>query len=258
MRDYSDIRKDEGGHIVVETIGAFVPFLLLVVSILSLVNIVAVQARIHYALTQTAGALSMYCYALEATGVAHELTLIEGQAETVKKGVDDMKQDIGEVLRGIEDLSDIAGAASAGERVVTRAAGWAGSALEDPEEALKLLLSYTIDHFVGVAFEQLARPMVGRYLANGDMSGDEYLTRMGVVDSKTGAVGLQALDFNNTGGIGARASALVDRNGNVRLTVRYEIEYTFGGLPLPFSPTLKITQTALTKAWLNGSGEGYW
>jgi hypothetical protein len=78
-----------------------------------------------------------------------------------------------------------------------------------------------------------------------------------VVNSATGAVGLQALEFNQADG-GGRVSALLDSDGNVRLTVQYEVEYTFGGLPLPFTPTLKITQTAVTKAWLNGSGKGYW
>jgi hypothetical protein len=256
LKKHCCIRKDESGHIVVETIGSFVPFLLLVISILSLVNIVAVQARVHYALTQAAGTLSMYCYTLEATGMADDLTLLSGQAAKARKGIADMKQDINDVIDGIENLSNVAGAVAAGERVVTRAYGWAGSALEDPKEALRILLSLTIDDFASAAFEQLARPMVGRYLANGDLSGDEYLTRMRVVNSATGRKGLQALEFNQAKG--GRASSLLDSDGNVRLTVQYEIEYTFGGLPLPFTPTLRITQTAVTKAWLGGSGKGYW
>ncbi|MCL2202230.1 MAG: hypothetical protein FWB75_09715, partial [Oscillospiraceae bacterium] len=60
------MKKDDRGHIAVETVCAFIPFVLLVVSILSLVNIVVLQARVHYALTQTAKTLSVYCYTLEA------------------------------------------------------------------------------------------------------------------------------------------------------------------------------------------------
>ena len=41
------MRRDERGYIVVETIGSFLLFVLAVTSILSLINIVAVQARVH-------------------------------------------------------------------------------------------------------------------------------------------------------------------------------------------------------------------
>ena len=53
-------------------------------------------------------------------------------------------------------------------------------------------------------------------------------------------------------------STLLDEDGNVVLTVRYAIDYTFGALPLPFPDhRLEITQTVKTKAWLGGNGEGY-
>jgi len=55
--------KNEKGYITVETLGTFLPFVFLVVSILSLVNIVTVQTRVHYALTQTANTLSVYAHA---------------------------------------------------------------------------------------------------------------------------------------------------------------------------------------------------
>jgi len=58
------MRRDECGHITVEFLGAFIPFLLLAISILSLVNISATQARMHNALTQTALTISMYSYVM--------------------------------------------------------------------------------------------------------------------------------------------------------------------------------------------------
>ena len=48
------MKRDEGGYIVVETITSFLLFVLLNISILSLINIVTVQSRIHYAVTQAA------------------------------------------------------------------------------------------------------------------------------------------------------------------------------------------------------------
>jgi len=72
--------KDNGGYIVVETVCGFIPFVLLVVSILSLVNIVTLQSRIHYALTQAAITLSVYCYTLEVTGVSEKMSAIDNEA----------------------------------------------------------------------------------------------------------------------------------------------------------------------------------
>ena len=67
------MRKDENGYIVVETIGAFTLFVFFVASILALINIVALQARVHNAITQAAQTVSMYSYVLELTGVSLSL-----------------------------------------------------------------------------------------------------------------------------------------------------------------------------------------
>jgi hypothetical protein len=90
------------------------------------------------------------------------------------------------------------------------------------------------------------------------MTGDAYLRSVNVISSQTGARGLDALEFFQYSNLGLGNSVLIDKDGNVNLTVEYEVEYKFGALPLPFQPTLRITQTAVTKAWLNGSGRGYW
>ena len=56
------MRQDQRGYIVVETIGSFLLFTLLIVSILTMINIVTVQARVHAALTQACETVSMYSY----------------------------------------------------------------------------------------------------------------------------------------------------------------------------------------------------
>jgi len=65
------------------------------------------------------------------------------------------------------------------------------------------------------------------------------------------------LEFYQIGNLGSGNSVLIDSKGNIKLVVEYEIMYTFGGLKLPFKPTLRVTQAVITKAWLNGSGKGY-
>jgi len=223
------MRKDENAYIVVETVGTFIPFLLLVISVLSLVNIVTLQARMHNALTQAANTLSMYSYVLKATGAADGLMTMDAKASGVRENIDS-------VLIGIDSLSkDTGGGAQAGNRVLTVAQEAAG----DPKAVIQNFANYGLSQLQSRATAELIQPLIYRYLANGNMSGEEYLQSVRVVD----------IDF--------RDCIIVDRNGNIRLTVDYEVEYTFGALRLPFSPTLRITQTAVTKAWLGGSGEGY-
>ena len=250
-------RRDDDGYIVVETIGAFVLFVLLIISVLSLVNIVAVQARVHYAITQAANTLSMYSYTLEVLGVVDELAAINGQAQTVAVEANAMRDDINSVLSGLDSLSNPGGIIDSGGNIINRAYGWAEEAVGDPKAVLGLLTSYTVQELESKLLEELARPLVGRYLSNGGMTGDEYLSRAGVVNRQTGQTGLGALEFYKFGNLGVGNSVLIDSVGNVKLVVEYEVLYTFGGLPLPFNPTLRITQTAVTKAWLGGSGDGY-
>jgi len=221
--------KNENGYIVVETIGTFIPFTLLVISILSLVNIVTLQARVHNALTQTAATLSMYSYILKTTGVADELMASDANAGAVRESVSP-------VISGIEALSKGNGlGGDAGNRTLSVAE----SAVSDPKNIIRGFAGYGVSELRNMVSGQFVQPLFGRYMANGEMSGDEYLRSVRVAN----------LEFVDC--------IIIDRNGNVKLTVEYEIEYTFGALRLPFTPTLKVTQTAVTKAWLGGSGEGY-
>jgi len=222
------MRKDEGGYIVVETVGAFIPFLLLVISILSLVNIVTLQARVHNALTQTAMTLSIYSYVLHTTGVADGLMTADEKAGAARESIDAVFDGIESLSRGTISIDD-------GERILSSVE----SAVGDPKGMIQSFLNFGVSELQGLAVEQLARPMMGRFLANGTMSGDEYLDSVMVTNFNFGDC------------------YIVDKDGNVRLTVNYEVEYTFGMIRFSFGPTLRITQTATTKAWLGGSGEGY-
>ena len=247
---------DENGYIVVETIGAFIPFLLLVVSILSLVNIVAVQARVHYALTQAANTLSMYCYTLELLGVANDLTELDGKAYRAKTDIDEIKDNITTVI-SVFDSSSIMEGIDEKTEAVERVVDAGENIFEDPAAVLKNLMCYGIDSLWDMLFSEMVRPLVGRYLSNGELSGNGYLLRVGVVNNHTKKTGLAALEFYHHADKKLESSSLIDKDGNVKLVVEYEIEYTFWGLKLPFRPTLRIAQTVVTKAWLNGSGKGY-
>jgi len=222
--------NEPNGYIVVETVGVFLPFLLLVISILSLVNIVTLQARVHNALTQTANTLSMYSYVLKATGAADGLMAADNKATS-------SGESIRAVIDGINFLSKGHGISGGTEN---RALEVIEEAIGDPKSIIQMLANYGLGELRGLATEQLVRPFVMRFLASNEMTGEEYLNSVRVIN------------------FDLRDCVIVDRNGNIKLTANYEIEYTFGALRLPFGPTLRITQTAVTKAWLGGSGEGYW
>lgn len=249
------MHKDCRGYIVVETICAFIPFVFLVISILSLVNIVTLQTRVHYALTQAANTLSMYCYTLEVTGLADGLQQLDTESSKLKESVDDMKSDINDVIDGINSIS-IDSIASGGESAAGRLLGWGENIADDPKSVMQLLLNYGLNEGSSYIFGQLVRPLVGRYLSSPTMTGDAYLKSVNVVG---GIDGLEFYEFTllDLDSIGQNNSILIDKDGDVRLVVQYDIEYTFASLPLPFHPTLHVTQSATTKAWLNGKGEGY-
>lgn len=222
------MEKSDDGYIVVETVGAFVPFVLLVVSILSLVNIVTMQVRIHYALSQTAGTLSMYCYILEAVGVADEVAAMEKRAT----GFDTTMTDI---LGGINTLSGSGG----GVTEVTRMFDAAESIAGDPVDMLKNFANHELSTLRNTISAALVKPLFQRYLASSTMTGTWYLVNLGVTD------------------FAITDCTIIDNKDKVKLTAEYEVDYTFGALKLPFTPTLHISQTVVTKAWLGGEGERY-
>lgn len=223
-----DILKKNNGYIVVETVGAFVPFMLLVISILSLVNIITLQARLHNALTQAAGTLSMYCYTLDAIGVADELSLISAKGEEFSDTMSDVIGGIGALTGSGGDIEDVERAFDAAQTVVG-----------DPKEMIRNFANYGLDELRNFASAKLVEPLVLRYLTNLNETVADYFKR------------IRVQDFSITDCV------IIDSGENIKLTAEYEIEYTFGIVRLPDAPTLRLSQTVVTKAWLGGSGPGY-
>ena len=129
------------------------------------------------------------------------------------------------------------------------------SVREDPEAAFQLFLDYNLQEGLDALFGEAIRPLIGRYLANGTMTGDQFLKTFHV---EGGLNGLQfndfdAFDLNTTKSDDSR---FLTGEENVKIVLEYNIDYTFGALPLPFAK-LHICQEVMTKAWLNGVGKGY-
>ncbi len=226
--------KDEKGYIVIEAIGAFLPFVFLIISILSLVNIVALQSRIHYAMTETANAISIYAYTLEVTGVASEIVGISERGDKFAAKADDIKKNLDILVRNVTDISEtsVDDAYNSASNIYST-----GEAiLENPKEVLNYIVSSGVDAASSIVIFQ---PLISRYLTNGEMSALEYLESANVIG------GLELSNGTN----------FLDKDGNIKIVVNYDVHYKFGLLPV--GPILPITQTVKTKAWLNGNEKGY-
>jgi len=241
---------DERGVFEFETAMLFVPFVILVSIVISLVKISALQARVHYALTQTAQTLSVYAYALEVTGIADHIVKAEEKSEAFKTQVNGTKDDIDTFLSALQSL-DIQQAYTKGSSVVQTAQ----SVKADPKSAVTGLLMFGLSEGGSEAFGLLCRPIVGGFLANGDMDGDEYLKSMNVVG------GVDGLDFHeftalSFGEAGEHASKLINSDGDLVIVCNYEVDIFRNILPFPIG-SIDITHNIKTKVWLDGRGEGY-
>ncbi len=260
--------RKSGGYIVVETISVFILFVFLMVAILSLINIVTVQARVHYAVTQAAETISMYSYVLEKTGIADHMKNSAGMREKVESDAYDMKNHINDVISGIQSLASLDFSESnfdriqtGGENAYNQAQGWVDSFVDDPETSMQMIMNYALGQGESELFERLLRPMVGHYLGNGKMNGDRYLKSFKISDGSDvyGVDGLIFSDFDLLDLKAAKAndSTILTSKGEVKIIVRYEVDYFFGILKPIGLPRLHITQEVVTRSWLGGKGEGY-
>ncbi|MCL2162887.1 MAG: hypothetical protein FWH55_00540 [Oscillospiraceae bacterium] len=239
--------EDEGGYIVVETVGVFTLFVLLIASILSLVGIVSLQARVHSAITQTAQTLSMYSYIFEITGTSDQFIGTNANTAIRQAGVNELRTGISAIAGAINAITGDA-LGGQGQTVLDGAS----DLFSDPSSLISLLLNDARN----TAFAELAiRPLIGRYLRNGTMSGDQYLRSMGVANGVRG-LEIMGYDYDSSGSGSGTGGVLIDRDGGITIAVRYEVNYSFGGLPLPFTK-LRVTQSAVTRAWLGGEGVRY-
>ncbi len=236
------MKDDEKGYIVVETTLSFVLLILLAFSILTLVNISVVQAKVHTAITETANTISMYSYVLNVTGADQKIEGIHAKGRSIDGKVDELENNINSLINGIntlnvEQMSEGAGATA---NIVTDLSG-------EIQENPMVILDYMLHKGSEVIEQEVVKSLVEMHLTTNTidgetLTGDEYLKSFDVID------GIDGLNFSETEFL---------TNGDIKIVVNYNIKYEFGNLPLPFDPKLNITQSAKTKLWLGGRGEGY-
>ena len=221
----------EKGHIVVEFTISFMLFILMCWAFLAMINVTALQSRVHFALTQTAIEISMYAYIIEALGFTDNIeSWSEGHAATnelinnMGTLISDVKMDpVGATPGTVEDIIDIA------ETIA-----------DDPKKFLTDILKYAA---VDLSHETLIRPIFNKNMG-GRENANVFLQRNKVEGDTSLLSG-----FLNTHMVSFDESYLI-RDGNTVIRATYEVDFTFGMLPFT---NLKISQTAMTRAWLGGN-----
>jgi len=232
------MRKDERGYIVIETLGSFILFTLLVVSILSMINITTVQMRVHYALTQTATELSMYSYIIHAIGLSDAAKQLNVDGAEGKELIDSILNDASTISSGIT-ATDFHKNLDVVIDAIGSLTGTLSDVAQNPKETFNAILLYGLSELKDTVMQELIiRSMISKYLSNGTMDAATYLKSYNVVE-RSGRL----LDISD--------SVYIDSVGDIIIVASYEIDYVFGALPLPFT-TIKVRQTAKTKAWLGG------
>ena len=248
------MREDEKGYIVVETLIAFTLYLLAMLSILSLVNISVVQSRVHYAITEACESISMYSYVFQATGQAKHITGLSGKAAVAEANAGEVVSNLNKIIDSGRNM-DREGLGSGISGVYTAASNIR------PKDILAAMVQNLQDALFAQCMDALTRHYLDNaYNTDGSVaqSGDQYLKANNVMDTVTfnGQYGVGFNNYNISLSLGEGGSQFLDKNGDITVSISYEIDYRFGGLKLPFT-TLKIRQVIKTKAWLNGDGDGY-
>ncbi len=220
------MRNDDRGTILIEFIGSFLLFFLLIISILSLVNIVTAQARVHYALTETANTMSMYGYVMSAAKTAQ---YVAGQ---------DTTQAMREINEALEKLNNF-------RRGIPGWRQWKDSA---PAKAMQAASSLSYSAAELSSLRGQVEQLIYNNLSAGSQSGQDYLISARITSLKLTDFAPQRAPTHG------KLSSYINDQYNIKLTVEYEIDYSFMGLPLPFEPKLRVAQSVMTKVWYQKDG----
>ena len=256
--------KNESGSVTVEATISLSAFMFAIVTILTIINICIVQARISYAINTTAKEISQYSYLYALTGLNKSQAELEAAGQEDTLPLNNVFNDINSMYNEIENLGKT-GLSS--DDVTDISAKWdsisgsienikeGGSAIASDIEEIagnpkqiifgvaKLAGSSAMDLAKSkLIMEPLAKAMCKKHLVstkNGDV--DAYLKSLGVVPDATGSY-YKGLDFYG--------STLFPNGSNeIKVCVSYDVK-VIALLPIDF--TFHFEQTAITHGWLAG------
>lgn len=257
--------KNTNGSVTIEATISLSAFMFTLVTILTIVNICIVQARVSYAINTTAKEISQYSYLYSLTGLNDSQKKLEEAGIEGAEGVTSLLSDVNTAYNEIENLGKTGNQSADDIEAILSA--WdsktgsvetildAGSSLEstmadiasDPKKLMfgiaKLAASEGFDlvksHLIAAP---LAKTLCKKHLVNtkdGDV--DEYLKYLGVVPTATGSY-IDGLDFS-------QSTLFPGGSSEITVKVSYDVKL-IALLPIDFS--FHFNQTAITQGWLAG------
>ena len=261
----------EKGMMTVEGVLSLVPFIIVILGIISFINIFTVHNKIQYALYQMGSELTCYTYFYQALGIrAGDLKLKEDMDVNTEK-LDGAIGDLEEFLSQIGSFEDsisqaadrpVSGGANLddilnqGQEVGNQGAGLAQTArdlMSDPKALLRGFIYLGAEKAENVAksflLEIISNGLMGVYLDSDfsryqPMTADAYLRYYGVRN------GMDGLDF------GESQLFSDDKYRMIDIVVEYDIEVYILKLFLR-DPTIHVVQRCSMPAWLDGDGVTY-
>lgn len=239
-------RDNEDGMLTVEAVLCLVPFILVILGIISFINIFVVHSKIQVALYETANELSAYTYFYQALTIRDADGKLNEDIASGTTEITAFLEDIETARAKLEDGSvtkeDFTGAIDSGRELAS-----------SPQTFVRNLVYYCMgkaeDIGKGALAEHIAKPLVLNYLdtsflGSGGQSANEYLEAYGVRD------GIDGMDFSDSTIFTDTELKMID------IVVKYDLDVYFFRL-LFEDPSIHIVQRAVVPAWLDGDGGTY-
>lgn len=246
--------------ITVEAVLSLVPFILVILGIISFINIYMVHNKIQYALFQIGSELTTYTYFYEVTGLREGDKVFTEDANKETEKLDTM---ITKTSNFIEQLGALQTSVfnggdfrEEGEKVLdTGNEVWeAGKDLaSDPQKIVSgtayLTMETVLQKLKTGALGWLTEARFSSYLASEipgvlSMSADEYLKAAGVKD------GLAGFDFS-------KSKLFMDENKKmIDIVITYDLEIKFFKIFFK-EPYITVAQRCAVPAWVDGDGTHY-
>ncbi|MCI8465283.1 MAG: hypothetical protein HFI63_05440 [Lachnospiraceae bacterium] len=267
--DIRNRRKKEEGSVTIEAVIALSSFMFAIVTILTILNICMIQARMSVALHTTARELSQYSYLYSLTGFQKSEAELSQAAGEVRGDIDSIMADINTVFNEIENLGNTG--QSSVENVSDISAAWdsalgstqniqaAGSSLEDtirdiakdPKQLMFGIAKLAGSEGLNLAKSRLVAAPLSKTLCRKHFTDSEggdaetYLKQAGVVPSAGGSY-MDGLDFS-------QSSLFPYGSNEITVDVSYDVKVI---ALLPLNLKFHFHQRAVTHGWLAGDA-GY-
>jgi len=239
--------NNERGLLTVEAVLSLVPFIMVILGIISFINIFMVHNKIQYAMYQVGSELSGYTYFYEALGLRSGDLALKSDIDSETAPVDTAINDISDFIGSLNSLSP--SVIQGGRDVVSDLRGFA----RDPKSLLRGIIYLGIEAGENkgkqLLISWMSEGMVEKYLdesflPSGAMNADTYLKKCGVKN------GLQGLDYTNSQLFQDGGYRMID------LVAEYDVEVYIFKLFLK-DPTIHVVQRVTIPAWLDGDGVKY-